>query len=170
MKHKRIDRKLPTTDLRRWLGWIAIGLLLTIAAIALFAYGDQRRPVSLDARTQALAAQLRCPVCQGESIADSQSDIAQGIRRLIRRDLAAGQSEGQITSYLQSRYAGISLAPSTSGIGSIAWIAPPLLLLAGLALLLTLVADWRGRGRRQSRPTEAIYLERVRRELAADEV
>lgn len=156
--------------MRRWLGWIAIGWLLAVCALALLAYGNPSRPASLDDRTLALAAQLRCPVCQGESVADSQADIARGIRALIRHDLAAGQSPNTIRAYLLARYPTISLAPSTGGIGSVAWLAPPLLLLGSIGLLLTLVTDWRTGGRNRPVPARSIYLERVRAELAAEEV
>ncbi len=161
--------------MRRWLGWLAIAWLLIVCAVALLAYGGTTAHASLYDRTQSLAAQLRCPVCEGQSVADSQSDIARGIRGLIQRDLARGESEGQIKAFLLARYSNISLAPSTSGIGTVAWLAPPLLVLGGLGLVLTLVVDWRTRGRRAGSrppnvtPTSAIYVERVRAELAADE-
>ncbi|MGH2443008.1 MAG: cytochrome c-type biogenesis protein [Chloroflexota bacterium] len=155
--------------MRRRLGWIAIAWLVLVCAVALLAYGNASAQTSLDQRTQQLAGQLKCPVCQGESVADSQSDISKAIRGLIRKDLASGESPATITSFLLARYPNISLAPSTSGIGSIAWIAPPLLLLGGLGLLATLVIDWRTRG--GSAPsTNALYLERVRAELADVEV
>lgn len=154
--------------MRRWLGWIAIGWLLLICTLALAAYGGTSSAQSLDQRTEEIASQLRCPVCQGETIAESQADIAVSIRALIRRDARAGQSSDRITAFLLSRYPNISLEPSTSGIGSIAWLAPPLLLLGGSGLLLTLVADWRGRAKRTPAAAGATYLERVRDEIASE--
>src|SRR6202011_3736308 len=106
-----------------------------------------------------------CPVCQGETIADSNADISVAIRRLIRKELAAGQSPDQIKGYLMARYPTISLAPSTSGVGSVAWLAPPLLVIGGIGLLLTLVTDWRNRGRGATDTARAIYLARVRAEV-----
>ena len=154
--------------MRRWLGWIAIGWLLALCAIALVAYGSPQH-ASLDDRTQALARQLRCPVCQGESVADSPSGIAQTMRLTIRKRLAQGQSPEQIRGYFVSRYGSwILLAPPASGVGNLAWLAPPLLLLGGIALLLTLVADWRSRGRGRLAAGKDAYLDRVRAELAAE--
>lgn len=155
--------------MRRWLGWIAILWLLLVCVLALLAYGRPSATPSLEERTQTIAAQLRCPVCQGESVADSQAPVAQDIRHTIGVDLAHGQSPAQIRHGLDASYAGLSLAPPASGIGSLAWLAPPLLLLGGVALLLTMVADWRGRGRGPARVVRGDYLERVRAELAARE-
>jgi cytochrome c-type biogenesis protein CcmH len=151
------------------LGWIAMALLLGAGAIALFAYGSPESHLSLDDRTRAVALQLRCPVCQGESVADSSSSISQAMRQIIRRDLATGKSPDRIKAYFVSKYGDwILLAPPASGVGSFAWLAPPLLLLAGIGLLITLVLDWRRKGKSPSRAASASYLERVRSELSND--
>jgi cytochrome c-type biogenesis protein CcmH len=153
--------------MKRYLGWVAIGLLLGIAAIALLAYGNPSHQ-SLDDRTRAVAQQLRCPVCQGESVADSPSGIAKEMRAIIRRRLAEGQSPDTIKAYFVYRYGTwILLAPPTSGVGTLAWLAPPLLVLGGAALLMTLLLSWRSRGQEPVR-ARADYLERVRAELAAE--
>jgi cytochrome c-type biogenesis protein CcmH len=153
----------------RWRGWVIISLLLALCAVALAAYGSPSHAPTLDERTQSLAAQLRCPVCQGESVADSQSAIAKGIRAVIRRDFARGESEDSIKTQLLASFPDISLAPPTGGIGSIAWLAPPLLVLGGAALITLLILDWRGRGGRPAEPANPAYLARVRRELAGEE-
>lgn len=144
-----------------------MGVLLLLCAGALLVFGRPSSTPPLDERTHAIAAQLRCPVCQGESVADASTDVARDIRAVIRRRLAAGQSGSQIDSYLEARYPNISLAPSTTGVGRVAWLAPPLLLLGGVMLLLTLLADWRGRGKITPTAAQAAYLERVRAELAS---
>jgi cytochrome c-type biogenesis protein CcmH len=154
--------------MRRWLGWIAIAWLLLLCGLALLAYGNPAPRASLSDRTMAVARDLRCLVCQGESVADSPSGFSQGIRGEIRRRLKAGQTPDQIKSFLISKYGDrILLAPPTSGIGDFAWLAPPVLVLAGAILLVMLVLDWRQRGRGPSAPVRDEYLERVRAELAA---
>lgn len=154
--------------MRRYLGWIAIGWLLALCAVALVAYGRPASHPSLDARTREVALQLRCLVCQGESVADSPSGLAQEMRGVIRRKLADGWSEDQVKAYFVSRYGQrILLAPSRTGLGSVAWLGPPLLVLGGLGLLVTLAVDWRSRGRDTGVKDEDIYLARVRAELAA---
>jgi cytochrome c-type biogenesis protein CcmH len=150
----------------RWLGWVAIAWMLALWVVILITYGHPTSRLSLADRTRALAAELRCPICHGESVADSTTDIARSIRSLIRQRLSEGQTPDTIKRYLASRYgSSIVLAPPNSGIGTVAWLAPLLLLFGGLGLLLTLIADWLSRGRLPvtERPE---YLERVRTELA----
>ena len=65
-------------------------------------------PESLDQRVHDVASQLKCPVCQGESVADSPSTISQQMRAVIRQHLQQGQSEQQVIQYFVSRY-GISI-------------------------------------------------------------
>jgi cytochrome c-type biogenesis protein CcmH len=152
--------------MRRWLGWIAIAWLMAICVVAVAAYGNVQAGSSLAARTRDLASQLRCPACQGETVADSQAQIAIAIRALISQRLAAGQSPDQIKNYLVSRFGDrILLAPPQSGIDWVAWLAPPLLLLGGIGLLLTLVIDWRRRGKVRPESARSDYVDRVREEV-----
>lgn len=161
--------------MRRWLGWIAIAWLLALCALALAVYGSPAGAGylaggagsgALDDRTRAVAQQLRCPVCQGESVADSPSEISKEMRTIIRRQLAQGKSPDAVKAYIVSRYGNwILLAPPTSGIGTLAWLAPPLLLLGGLALIATLIIDWRNRANSTPTGVREDYLERVRREV-----
>jgi cytochrome c-type biogenesis protein CcmH len=89
------------------------------------------------------------------------------MRAIIRHKLAQGESPDSIKRYFVSRYGNkILLAPPSSGIGSVAWFAPPLLVLGGMGLLLTLVFDWRSRSRVPVSSSGAEYLERVRAELS----
>lgn len=157
--------------MRRWLGWIAIGWLLALCAVSLAAYGNSVAAPSLNARARAVEQQLRCPICQGESVADSPSGIAKAMRTEIRQKLAAGQSPAQIKASFVAAYGDwILLAPPTSGMGNVAWLAPPLLFLGGLGLLVTLVLEWRTRGQSAAGDVRGSYIDRVRAELAADSV
>jgi cytochrome c-type biogenesis protein CcmH len=152
-------------------GWAAMGIMIVLCAVALLAYGSPSRPLSLDARARAIEVQLRCPVCQGESVADSPADISTAIRADVRRRLAAGQSAQAIEAFYVSKYGPhVLLAPPSTGVGSFAWLAPPLLILGGAALLITLIRQWRSSGRPPAEPAPAYetYLERVRKELAAE--
>ncbi len=163
-------KALTQSSMKRWLGWIAIGWLLILCTVALIAYGRASPSTSLSDRTLAIARELRCPVCQGESVADSQSGISQGMRAIIRRKLMAGQSPDSIKQYFVARYGNkILLAPPSNGIGDVAWLAPPLLIAGGVGLLITLVIDWRSRSRVPLSSIGDGYLERVRAELASGE-
>ncbi len=91
----------------------------------------------LEAQTQAVATRLRCPVCQNESVADSPSELASQMRALIREKLAAGEPPEQIIGYFVSRYGEwILLDPPRKGLTWIVWVAPPAVLLLGLALVV----------------------------------
>ncbi|MEP6731002.1 MAG: cytochrome c-type biogenesis protein CcmH, partial [bacterium] len=74
------------------------------------------RDSALEARTSAVAAELRCPVCQGLSIQDSPSELAQSMRSLVRDQLADGKSPDQVKAYFVSKYGEwILLAPKAHG-------------------------------------------------------
>ena len=98
-----------------------------------------------EARARALMEELRCLVCQGQSIADSDAEIAGDMRDLVRRRIAAGENPGAIRAWLIERYGNwISYRPPTEPVGWPLWLAP-LALLAGGALLLRRQIKMRGR-------------------------
>lgn len=121
----------------------------------------------LDKRTEEVSSLMRCPVCQGLSVADSPTDSAQAMKAEARALLAAGYSGEQVLSYFERSYGEfIRLEPKPRGFNLFVWLAPLLAIVAGLALVL-----WRVR----RGPTEATapaadpeleaYRERVRSEL-----
>ena len=93
-----------------------------------------------EARAQAIAAKLRCPVCQNESVADSPSELAAQMRTLIREKVAAGETDQQIVDYFVSKYGEwILLEPPRRGLLWIVWLAPAAALLGGAYLALSYV-------------------------------
>jgi cytochrome c-type biogenesis protein CcmH len=86
----------------------------------------------LEARTQEVSALLRCPVCQGLSVADSPSSSAQNMKRQIRDLLAAGYDGPQVMAYFESSYGEfVRLEPPLRGINWLVWLAPALALVGG---------------------------------------
>ena len=86
----------------------------------------------LEARARALSAQLRCMVCQNESIDESNADLARDLRLLVRERLQAGDSDDQIRAYLVRRYGDfILLKPPFKTETWLLWGAPFLVLLVG---------------------------------------
>jgi cytochrome c-type biogenesis protein CcmH len=80
---------------------------------------------TLDAETKRVGSLLRCPVCQGLSIADSPADTAVNMLRQVREMLAAGYTEQQILAYFEHSYgAFVRLEPAMSGINWSLWLAP----------------------------------------------
>ena len=99
----------------------------------------------LESRARALSADLRCMVCQNQSIDDSDAPLAKDLRVLVRERLVAGDSDSQVIDYLVSRYGEfVLLKPRFAWHNLFLWAAGPLALIAGLvAIFLAL----RGRSR-----------------------
>jgi len=93
----------------------------------------------LEARARALSRDLRCMVCQNQSIDDSDAPLARDLRILVRERLKAGDSDTQVIDFLVARYGEfVLLKPRFSGHTLILWVAPVVLLLGGIALLLVM--------------------------------
>ncbi|MBA3511344.1 MAG: cytochrome c-type biogenesis protein CcmH [Sphingomonas sp.] len=89
-----------------------------------------------EARARALMEELRCLVCQGQSIADSDAEIAGDMRHLVRTRIAAGEKPRAIRSWLVERYGHwISYRPPAEPVGWPLWLAPLVLLLLGALLV-----------------------------------
>jgi cytochrome c-type biogenesis protein CcmH len=121
-------------------------LLVLAAAVSLAAASDpsERLPdPAQEARARTLFSQVRCLVCQNESIDDSDAELAGDLRRVVREQVAAGRSDAQVKRFLTDRYGEFVLLKPAFSIGNAAlWLAPFLAVLAGLALL---AARWRRR-------------------------
>jgi cytochrome c-type biogenesis protein CcmH len=127
----------------RWLPWAA---LLVALAVAL-AIGTTRPAAHLTTqqRVQHITSQLRCPVCEGETVADSSATISQDIRALVQQRIQAGQSDSQILTYVVHHYPGTLLKPPASGVGLIVWVLPVIALLAGAGGLFFAFRRWHAR-------------------------
>ena len=89
-----------------------------------------------EARAQALMQELRCLVCQGQSIADSDAELAGDMRDLVRRRIAAGEKPADIRSWLVQRYGTwISYKPTAEPAAWPLWLAPFALLIVGAFLI-----------------------------------
>ena len=89
-----------------------------------------------EAQAQALMEELRCLVCQGQSIADSDADLAGDMRDLVRRQIAAGEKPEAIRAWLIERYGDwVSYRPTSEPINWPLWAAPVILLIFGGAMV-----------------------------------
>ena len=94
--------------------------------------GERLANPAQEARAENLFGQLRCLVCQNESIDDSNADLARDLRQIVRQQVAAGRSDGQIRSFLVDRYGEfILLKPKFSVGNALLWLAPLLIVLSG---------------------------------------
>ena len=88
-----------------------------------------------EAQARALMETLRCLVCQGQSIADSDAEMAGDMRALVRQRIAAGEAPGEVRAYLVQRYGDyVTYDPPLSWLTAPLWLAPIVLLVAGLLL------------------------------------
>ena len=129
---------------------IALCLVLVCAlpAVAVIETYEFSNP-ELEQRYRTLSAELRCPKCQNQNIADSNAPIAQDLRKLLYEQLEAGAGDEEILDYMVARYGEfVRYRPRFSGATIGLWLAPVVLLLAGLLLLaLTLRGGRRPDGR-----------------------
>jgi cytochrome c-type biogenesis protein CcmH len=126
-----------------WPGW----LLLAATALALLIVGYQRaaQPLNADQRVQAIAERLACPVCDGESVAESRSPAARTIRDDIVKYVNAGQlTDDQIVNKIDdASVKDLRLTPRNSGLDLLVWFLPALMLTAAVAGLVVAFRQWR---------------------------
>lgn len=100
----------------------------------------------LEARAKALQKELRCLVCQGQSIDESNAPLAADLRRLIRQQMQAGQSDQQIKDFLVARYgAFVLMRPPVRQDTLFLWFGPMLLVFTGLGVIGVIIARSRQR-------------------------
>ena len=97
--------------------------------------GEQLADPALEARARRLSGELRCLVCQNQSIDDSDAELARDLRRLVRERIAAGDSDASVRSFLVARYGEfVLLRPPLSWNTALLWSLPALALLGGAVL------------------------------------
>jgi cytochrome c-type biogenesis protein CcmH len=136
----------------RWLRVIAILLVLGPASQALAVQPDEiLKDPAQEARARVLSKQLRCMVCQNQSIDDSDAPLARDLRILVRERLQAGDSNQQVLDFLVQRYGEfVLLRPRLQWRTALLWLAAPALLIGG-GLILFMLA----RRRRATSPADA---------------
>ena len=123
-----------------WLPWIALAAVLAVCLVVLVARSQPSN--SAAARAARLDNELKCPDCQGESIANSNTDSARTIRADVLQRIKDGQSDAQIRAYYVSNYPDILLRPDSHGIGFVAWALPAIVIVAALGGLFVAIRRW----------------------------
>jgi cytochrome c-type biogenesis protein CcmH len=122
-------------------------VLLTFAAVpcAIAVEPDEvLSDAALEARARALSKELRCMVCQNQSIDDSEAPLARDLRILVRERLQAGDSDRQVIDFLVARYGEfVLLMPRFSWHTAVLWLGPAAMLLIGGCAVLVLVRRYR---------------------------
>lgn len=149
--------------------WIRIGLLLALGLALVQVQHGAAASDALEHQVQEVAAQLRCPVCQNLSVADTPSELGRNMRAFIRDQLQQGRSREEIIAYFVEKYGTwVLLEPERRGFHLIVWWGPVLGLLGGLAGIIVVVRRWVRAAPPPATPTApaALYLEQIRRDVA----
>src|SRR6266700_7429458 len=155
-----------------------ISILAAIWSYILLATPPQQ---TLDQRVHDVASQLKCLVCQGESVADSPATLSQQMRGVIRQQLQSGKSEQEVIQYFVSRYGDrILLSPPWQGLTLLAWLVPIALMLGGILLLFLVLRSWQSQADRSPLAADraesvdieqnelAYYQKQIEQELATE--
>lgn len=131
-----------------------LGLFVLMTVVAVWALWPTGGKVTINDRASDLAAELRCPDCEGLNVADSTTTSARSIRKDLLRRLKAGEDEAEIKNSYANRYGeSILLNPDGGGLGILVWGLPVLLLVLG-GVGITIAIMSRSRSTRLT-PTES---------------
>jgi cytochrome c-type biogenesis protein CcmH len=124
--------------LKRW--WATcppyvVALFLLVSPVWAVQPDEMLDDPALEARARDISRDIRCPVCQGETIDDSNAPIARDLRIIIRERLVAGDSDAAVVAYIVARYGeGVLFNPPAKGVNLFLWLAGPALLIAGVGV------------------------------------
>ena len=133
--------------------------LLASLWLALAAHANEAAPAAadpvLEARMTRIAAELRCLVCQNQTIADSNADLAQDLRRQVREMLARGDDDAKIIQYMTDRYGDFVLyRPPMKATTMLLWFGPALMVVLGLGALAVVMRRRARAGAAQFEPDD----------------
>ena len=123
----------------RWFCVIAASLLLSTQVALAVQPDEMLGDPRLEARARALSRELRCMVCQNQSIDDSEAPLARDLRLLVRERLRAGDSDQKVLDFLVARYGEfVLLRPPLQWHTALLWLTPLVLLIGGAIVLIVL--------------------------------
>ena len=118
--------------MRRWLSALLLALALAAPALAVQP-GEELSDPALEARARDLSREIRCLVCQNQSIDDSEADLARDLRLILRERIAAGDSDAEVKEFLVARYGDfVLLDPPVKPATWLLWFGPAAILLVAL--------------------------------------
>ena len=114
-----------------------------LAGVGPVGASQQPRDTALEELTRSVAAQLRCPVCQGLSLADSPSELALEMKDVVRQQLRAGRTPDEVKGYFVAKYGEwILLEPPRRGVNLLAYLLPAAAIVAGLGVIWLMIGRW----------------------------
>jgi cytochrome c-type biogenesis protein CcmH len=130
-------RRYPQHHSRSFAALVFVALCLAALPAHAVEPGEMLRDPALEARARQISQELRCLVCQNQSIDDSNAELARDLRVLVRERLAAGDSDTAVLAFVEARYGEfVLLRPRLSPHTALLWSAPVLLLLIAAMVLL----------------------------------
>jgi len=159
-----------------------LGVVAIVSSIWLYTLLLSPSRQTLDQRVHDVASQLKCLVCQGESVADSPATLSLQMRGVIRQQLQSGKSEQEVIQYFVSRYGDrILLSPPWQGLTLLAWLVPIALMIGGVLLLFVVLRNWQSYSDKESDDADkaesvnidekelVFYQRQIEQELAAED-
>ena len=159
-----------------------LGVVAIISSIWLYTFLVSPSKQTLDQHVHDVASQLKCLVCQGESVADSPATLSLQMRGVIRQQLQSGKSEQEVIQYFVSRYGDrILLSPPWQGLTLLTWLVPIALMVGGILLLFVVLRSWQSQSDKEPVVADraesvdidenelAYYQQQIEQELAAED-
>jgi cytochrome c-type biogenesis protein CcmH len=141
--------------IKRWPGWVVL-LVVVVSALAVGSTRDSG-PQTQGERIELIAKRVACPVCDGESVAESRNNAARAIRTEITTQVRTSQlTDDQIVAGLEDSYgADILLVPRATGFDSLIWVLPTVAFVCGVAGLAVAFRRWKLQAAATGEPTQA---------------
>lgn len=140
--------------LKRWPGWVL--LVLVIAGFLAVGATRSTGPESQEDRVDAIARRVACPICDGESVFESQNNASLAIRNQVQQLVADNDlSDAEIVAFIETRYgAQVLLVPKASGFDALVWVLPAVAFVCGLAALVVVFRRWKREAGDMREPTD----------------
>jgi len=136
--------RMPEVDMRA-IGLVVALVLLTVQPALAVQPDEILKDPALETRARALSRELRCMVCQNQSIDDSDAPLARDLRVLVRERLTAGDSDPQVMDFLVARYGEfVLLKPRFEWHTAVLWLTPAVALIAGAIAMVAAIRRRRG--------------------------
>jgi cytochrome c-type biogenesis protein CcmH len=124
--------------------WLPLAMLVGVALVTLVIGGRSSGPRTAAQRTESIASRVKCPTCQGLSVAQSKTGISLAIHEEIGRQVDLGRSDADVISFISQKYgAGLLINPPATGAGAVVWVAPIAFLIVSFAALAMAFSRWK---------------------------
>ncbi len=140
---------------KRWPGWVA--LVFVVAGFLAVGATRDSGPASQGDRIDEISKRVACPICDGESVFESQNNASIALRNQIA-DLVADNDldDTEIIAFIETRYGGqVLLVPKSSGFDALVWVLPAVAFACGLTALVVVFRRWKREAGDASEPTDA---------------